>query len=249
MMGKGALGASARWVARPAVRRWAIGAGIVLLAAVPLWIWHAPILALVANRAQLVAAVRGAGPAGPLILIGLTVAQVILAPLPGQLIDAVGGYLYGFWWGSFYCWVGLTLGSILAMVLARVAGRPLLNRILDCTALDKLDRLAAGKGLFFFWMVFLLPFMPDDLICFLAGLTPLPLPALILVAAVGRIPGLLTAVWAGTEAGQLNPVGWVVAGVLAVASAWVAWRHGDRIQAAMLRFVGRRTVRGQHDDL
>jgi uncharacterized membrane protein YdjX (TVP38/TMEM64 family) len=225
---------------RGSVGRWVLAVAAVMLAAVPLWIWREPILALVANREQLVAAVRGAGAAGPLVLIGLTIAQVIIAPLPGQLIDVVGGYLYGFWLGSLYCWIGLTLGSVIAMTLARVAGRPLLNRLLDPASLDKLDRLTAGKGLLFFWVVFLLPFMPDDLMCFLAGLTPLPLPALILVAAVGRIPGVMTAVWAGTQAGELTTAGWVAVGALALAGAFVAWRYGERIQAAMLKYVAGR---------
>ena len=119
------------------------------------------------------------------------------------------------------------------MGLARWAGRPLVLRLVNARLLERLDRLAAGRGLWFFLVVFLLPGLPDDAACFLAGLTPLPLPALIAAAAVGRIPGIAGAVWAGAHAGKLPWQGWVILGGLALAAAVVAWRYGERMQGAL----------------
>jgi uncharacterized membrane protein YdjX (TVP38/TMEM64 family) len=187
----------------------------------------------------LLASIHGAGAAGPLVLIGLIIAQVVVAPIPGHALGLVAGYLYGFWLGALYTWLGNVLGSALAMTLARVAGRPLLRRLVNQSALDRLDRLAAGKGLRFFFLIFLLPFLPDDLACFLAGLTPLPLPALVITAAVARIPGLVTVVWAGTQASRFSLEGWLIAGPLILLGLLITWRYGQRIQDALLHYLGR----------
>jgi uncharacterized membrane protein YdjX (TVP38/TMEM64 family) len=197
------------------------------------------VVALFTDRTRVLDAVRGAGAWGPLVLIGLTVAQVIAAPIPGQAVNFVAGYLFGFWRGGLYSWLGTLVGSILAIALARVAGRPLVVRLAAkrLATLERLDRFAAGRGLGFFFLVFLIPFLPDDVACFLAGLTPLPLPALIAVAAVGRIPGVITAVWAGAYADRLSWPGWVVAGVLVAVALVLTWRYGERVQEALMRWI------------
>ena len=199
-------------------------AAAVLLA--PLVIWREPLAAVFAQRERVVAAIRGAGGWGPVVLIALYVAQVIAAPIPGQAVNFVAGYLYGFWLGSLYSWLGMVIGSTAAMGLARVAGRPLVARLVNPATLARLDRLAVGRGLGFFFLVFLIPGLPDDAVCFLAGLTPLPLPALIAAAAVGRVPGIAAAVWAGAYAERLPWQGWLIGGGIALAVAIWLWRYG-----------------------
>jgi len=199
----------------------------------------AGIVALFTDRQQVLEAVRGAGAWGPLALIGLTVAQVVAAPIPGQAVNFAAGYLFGFWRGGLYSWLGTLLGATVAMVLARIAGRPLVVRLANATTLERLDRAAAGRGLGFFFLVFLIPFLPDDVACFLAGLPPLPLPALIAVAAVGRIPGVITAVWAGAFADRMPWQGWLIAGALAAGALVLAWRYGERVQEILMRWMAR----------
>ncbi|MFQ5812427.1 MAG: TVP38/TMEM64 family protein, partial [Anaerolineae bacterium] len=70
---------------------------LVLLALVvaALLIWHEPLLSFFANRATVQEFVMRFGLWAPLATILLHVAQVLLAPIPGQVIDAVNGYLFG----------------------------------------------------------------------------------------------------------------------------------------------------------
>ncbi len=208
---------------------------LVLAVLVAVVMWRAPAGALFADRARMAEAVRGAGAWGPLLLIGLTIAQVIAAPIPGQAVNFVAGYLYGFWLGSLFSWLGLAAGSMLAMTLARLAGRPLVARLVDRRALARLDGYACDRGLAFFFLVFLLPFLPDDLACFAAGLTPLPLPALFLVALAGRLPGVIFATWLGASAERLAWQAWAAAGAGLLLALLVAWRLGPRLQSRLLR--------------
>ena len=125
------------------------------------------------------------------------------------------------------------------MGLARLAGRPLVTRLVSPATLARLDRLAAGRGLGFFFLVFLIPGLPDDAACFLAGLTPLPLPALLAAAAVGRVPGIVAAVWAGAYAERLPWQGWLIGSGIALAAAALLWRYGKQIQDGLLRLLTR----------
>jgi uncharacterized membrane protein YdjX (TVP38/TMEM64 family) len=231
--------------ARQRLAPWSIGLRVAVLLLViialvaPLIIWRGQIAALFAEREWLISAVRGAGAWGPLALIGLYIAQVLIAPIPGQFISFAAGYLYGFWPGLLYCWLAAVIGSAAAMGLARLAGRPLIVRFVSLELLDRLDRLAAGRGLGFFFLVFLIPGLPDDATCFLAGLTRLPLSALLVAAAIGRMPGIAAGVWAGASAERVGWQTWLALGGLAVVAVFVWWRYGAAIQAWWMSIVSR----------
>ncbi len=213
---------------------------VLVLAALliaPLVIWREELAHIFANREQIVVQVRAAGAWGPLVVIGLIIAQTVVAPIPGQMVNLVAGYLYGWAAGLLYSWLGQLLGAALAMGLARIAGRPLVERLAPRATLDRLDRLAARQGWPFFFLVFLIPGLPDDIFCFVAGLTRLPLRLLIVLSATARLPGLFVSVWLGAYAEHAPWQAWAVGGVLAAVGFWVAWRYGQRIQDAVMRHL------------
>jgi len=228
-------------------RRWPLWVRVTIAALIlgillaPVIVWREQIVGIFEQRERAAAIIRGGGAWGPLMIIGLTVAQIMIAPIPGQVVNFVAGYVFGFWLGALWSWLGTVLGSSLAMMLARWAGRPLVKRLVSPGLLGRLDRAATGRGLWFFFLVFLLPGLPDDAACFLAGLTPLPLPVLIAIVAVGRIPGVAAATWAGAYAERMPWQGWFVMGGLVIAAALVARRYGVRIQDALLRWLARRS--------
>lgn len=131
------------------------------------------------------------GPWAPVIFILLQAAQVVLAPIPMQVVGLAGGYLFGTFWGTVYSIIGLAIGSAVAIGLSRLFGRKLVERFVEPETLEKFDHLAEKGGLLVFFLIFLLPALPDDAICFIAGLTSLRLSSLIIVAVLGRLPGLL----------------------------------------------------------
>jgi uncharacterized membrane protein YdjX (TVP38/TMEM64 family) len=209
--------------------------GLLALAVAALLIWHKPLLSLFADRATVQDFVTRFGPWAPLAAILLHVTQVLLAPIPGQVIDAVNGYLFGTAWGTFYSLVGVIAGSSLAMALARRFGRPWAERLIKRETLERLDGYSRQRGALFLFLVFLFPFLPDDVACFLAGLTPLPLTELIVLATIGRLPGILVANFVGANAATLTQtqVAFFIAALAAIALAF--WRHQERVEMAMLK--------------
>src|SRR4029078_12061313 len=87
-------------------------------------LWH-----LLRDRAALEAFIRRLGWLGPLALILFNAAQIIIAPIPGYMVQLTAGFFYGPTWGGGWASLGLLLGSMSAMRLARSYGRPLVERL------------------------------------------------------------------------------------------------------------------------
>lgn len=212
---------------------------LVIATAAALAVWREPLWAVLGNPARIREWVEGFGLWGPLVSIALNIVQVLLAPLPGQFIGMANGYLYGAWLGTLYSMAGLMVGTTLAMGLARRFGRPLVERLVDGQKLARWDRLASRRGPLFFFLVFLLPFLPDDLVCFLIGLSPLSLPRMVVLAALGRLPGVFASCWIGAHAARLPWWAWLPLGGGTAALAWLFWRYQTRLEIATLGLVHR----------
>jgi len=213
---------------------------IVLAAAIGGALWHwREVWALFGDQERVQAWVAGFGPWGPLVTIALNVAQVLLAPLPGQFVGLVNGYLYGVWLGTLYSMVGLALGTALAMGLGRWFGRPLVERLVNPERLTHWDRIAGRRGPPFFFLVFLFPFVPDDVACFLVGLSPLAIPRMVVLAALGRLPGVFISCWVGAYATALPWWAWIPLGGGAAGLAWAFWRYRERLECLVVRLIQR----------
>jgi len=188
---------------------------------------------------------RRSGPVAPFVFIGLQALQVLVAPIPMQAFGLAGGYIFGAFWGTFYSLVGLTIGSLLAIWLARLFGRRLVERFVHPDTLDKFDHLAERGGLLVFFLIFLLPALPDDAICFIAGLTRLPILALVLMAFLGRLPGLVGLTYLGQSLRDNNGGGMALMIILTAVAVCAALVYIFRARIEAL-FARRRSQRPTH---
>jgi uncharacterized membrane protein YdjX (TVP38/TMEM64 family) len=208
------------------------GLGTVLV------LWWRPIYEFVADQEQMRAWVEGLGVWGPLAIVLLEMTQALLAPIPGQAIEAASGYLYGPWLGTLFPMIGMIAGSSTIFLLARRFGRPLVIRLVGKQSMARLDDLAQRGGAPFFFLIWLLPFAPDDLACVAAGLTPMPFRQFLVLMTLGRLPGVFVSVMVGANITKIDPLWWgILLAVIAVAVV-VFWRWGERIQDAALAFIG-----------
>jgi uncharacterized membrane protein YdjX (TVP38/TMEM64 family) len=227
---------------------WSIGlVGAFVLATVlaVLLAWGRPLYHLIHSQVEIRAWVEGLGIWGPAGIIALQVAQTLFAPIPGQAIGAVSGYLFGTWWGTLYAMAGLVLGSLVIFLLARRFGRPLLRRWVSQSTMEQIDDLSQRSGALAFFLIWLLPLFPDDLACLAAGLTPMPLRQFLLLVTLGRLPGVLITTWGGTQATRVGPMAWSVLLVGIAVVAVVVWVWRDSIQRLLFGLVSR-LVRPTH---
>ncbi len=123
------------------------------------------------------------------IFIGLQMLQVIAAPVPGEVSGFVGGVFFGTAWGILYSTIGLTLGSWIAFLLARLAGRPLVEMVVKAETVKRYDYVMKHKGMFLAFLMFLIPGFPKDILCYILGLGHMRQRDFLIVSTTGRLFG------------------------------------------------------------
>ena len=128
------------------------------------WLWT-----LAQDEAALQAFVTRLGLWGPAAFVALNAIQIIVAPLPGYVMQAAAGYLYGPVWGGVWGALGVLIGSVLAMAIARYLGRPVVERLVGEGRLARWERLTFSTSTLVWFAILLAP--TGDLPYFMAGLS------------------------------------------------------------------------------
>lgn len=154
------------------------------------------------NQEKLQATIASWGIFAPLLYILLQITQTVIAPIPGQVVGGIGGYLFG-GWGILWTLIGTLIGCYIVFRLARRFGRPLLEKIFKKSAVANFDFIINAKSAsFIIFAIFLLPGFPDDIVCYIAGLTNLPIRRLVFLVALGRLPTIVLTNVIGSGVGE-----------------------------------------------
>lgn len=125
---------------------------------------------------------------GPLVYMLVVTVEVVVAPIPGAMLYAPGGAIFGGFVGGLMALIGNVLGAGLSYLIARALGRPFLEKRLRQDGLSKSVRALEERG---FWVIFLLrvnPVTSSDLVSYAAGLTRMPLWKVLLGTLFGMAP-------------------------------------------------------------
>jgi uncharacterized membrane protein YdjX (TVP38/TMEM64 family) len=220
-------------------KRWGVLFILIILAVVSFAIGGAPLIRFLADQERVRAWIEGFGVWGPLALIAMIAVQTVLSVSPISLLAVVGAYLFGFWPGVGYAFIGLALGSSLCMILGRRFGRPLVDRLIDPKSMATFDRFTEKRGPVFFFIIFVMPWVPDDLACYAIGLSRLSLKLMIPLAAFGRMPSVIVQCWLTAYATVLPPA--VIIGVIAggVLLALAFYRYHRQLEQVVIELAAR----------
>jgi uncharacterized membrane protein YdjX (TVP38/TMEM64 family) len=159
------------------------------------------------------------GAFSPLAYFLVVVAQVIVSPIPAGPVTLAGALIFGVWKGLTLSMAGSVVGSIIVFAAARRWGKPLVLRLVGEDIFGKYAGRLDDKGWWVF-VILLVPFMPDDAVCALAGLSAVLFRRFVVLMVVGRLPGAtLTALLASDSVGR-SAVTWIAA-ILALATLLV----------------------------
>lgn len=128
------------------------------------------------------------GALAPLALVLFQVVQVVVPIIPSFLGYAAGVALFGIWGGFFYNYLGIALGSLLAFLLSRYLGVHFIKTIIKEESYNKCTAWLESKKSFSLALfgAILLPFAPDDILCYLAGLTKMSFQKFTAIIVIGK---------------------------------------------------------------
>lgn len=154
---------------------------------------------------------------GFLIFILMQILQVVIFFIPGEFVQAAGGYLYGTVLGSALSIAGIVLGSMICFTLAKVLGQPLVEAVLGKEKMLKLKKLINKRGSkITLFILFLMPGFPKDALTYVAGLTPIRFGTFLAINIIGRSPAIIGASFIGANLKQRDYSDLIIASIILV---------------------------------
>jgi uncharacterized membrane protein YdjX (TVP38/TMEM64 family) len=118
--------------------------------------------------------------------------QVVVLPVPGAVSVAAGVALFGAFPCAVYSMIGILLGSLVSFFLGRVLGVRAVEWLVGKQTLQKWMDKIKGKDYLLLSLMFLLPLFPDDILCFVAGLSSMSWLYFIIMIFITRLISIFT---------------------------------------------------------
>jgi uncharacterized membrane protein YdjX (TVP38/TMEM64 family) len=164
---------------------------ILIVGGLTVILYETGVIQFFLNKKRMAHFLDSLGPWSVLVFIVLQVAQVVAAPIPGEVTGFLGGYLFGKFFGVVLSTIGLTIGSYVAFILARAFGRPLIERFIPKSTMQRFDYLLHHKAAFLVFLLFLIPGFPKDWLCYILGLGHLTTTEFLVIGGTGRLFGTI----------------------------------------------------------
>lgn len=129
------------------------------------------------------------GSGAPILFIFMQTTQTVTPFIPAALIIPIGLLVFGVGTGFFLSFIGLTVGSVINFKLARKFGQPLVEMLVSEKQFEKYSKWIEDEDqfnrLFIFGMF--LPFMPSDLLTYIAGLSDISFKKYLSITSLSKI--------------------------------------------------------------
>ena len=189
-------------------KKWIAGTGVFLflvLSALVCWFAGRPLIRFVREPERFQAWVDAQGVRAPLLFVGMVVLQIVVAIIPGEPLEIAAGYAFGALEGTLLCLIGALVGRVAVFLLVRRFGVRAVEVFFPLEKVQSLRFLQNEKKLtFWVFFLFFLPGTPKDVLCYIVGLTKLPLRSWIIISTIAPIPSIITSTIGGDALGMGN---------------------------------------------
>lgn len=189
-------------------KRWIAGIGIALFLLLSLLIcWFAgrPLIQFAREPELFRQWVDRQGIWGPLLFMGMVILQIVVAVIPGEPLEIAAGYAFGALEGTLWCLLGAFAGRVMVFLLVRRFGARAVEVFFPLDKLQSLRFLQNERRLtFWVFLLFFLPGTPKDVLCYIVGLTNLPLRSWLIISTIAPIPSIITSTIGGDALGVGN---------------------------------------------
>jgi uncharacterized membrane protein YdjX (TVP38/TMEM64 family) len=181
-------------------------------------------------REQFSVWIKGMGVKGMAILLGIQALQIVVAVIPGGLVEILAGAAYGAWGGFAICILGCLIASVGIFLTVRIFGVPLVERFFGKRLTSAYKFLGNAKRVSLaLFILFLIPGVPKDALTYIAPLGTIKLGRFILIATAARSPAILMSTMLGSSVLHGN---WTLIALLFAATAFTGIAgvlYGERI--------------------
>ncbi|MGN0820088.1 MAG: TVP38/TMEM64 family protein [Christensenellaceae bacterium] len=169
-----------------------------------------------------------------LFFVFLQVLQVIILPIPGIISTGAGVALFGPLKGALLSFAGIMIGSLTGFFIGRFLGYKAAKWLVG-DGLDKALQTVKGKDRVVLSFMFLFPFFPDDILCFVAGMSSMSVLFFTVMITITRAISVFFTCF--SISGNLIPYNtwwgitlWGIIFIITVFAAVVIYKKGDVIE-------------------
>jgi uncharacterized membrane protein YdjX (TVP38/TMEM64 family) len=162
----------------------------------------------------------------PVVYVAAVCVEVLVAPIPGTLLYAPAGAIFGGFMGGTLSLLGNVAGASIAAWLAATGGKAWLERHTESEQLTRIKARLQDRGV---WVIFLLrlnPLTSSDLVSYAAGVAGVPVRHVAAGTFLGMIPHcylqayLAQTLFDALPSGPWVPIGAVLFVLLAAVVMW-----------------------------
>lgn len=142
---------------------------------------------------------------GRLVFLGLQCLQIVVAMIPGEILEVGAGYAFGAVEGTLLCMAGVAIASAIVFLLTKRLGIKLVEVFISREKINELRFINSEKKLKrLIFILFFIPGTPKDIFTYFAGLTRIKLSEFLVISLIARIPSVVSSTIGGHIIGQEN---------------------------------------------
>ncbi len=178
--------------------------------------------------------IEEAGAWMPIVFIALQYLQTVILPIPTAVSTVAGVALFGGAKTALYSLIGIIPASITAFFIGRKLGYKAVAWMIGQDTLDKWQKKLKGKDNFILTLMFILPVFPDDVLCFVAGLSSMSTKYFCIMIVISRVLGITSTsflyeylpitTWWGILI-------WALLFIAVIVAFFLVYKNMDKIQA------------------
>lgn len=149
-----------------------------------------------------------------LLMISLITIQIFIAFIPGEPLELAAGYMFCSVWGTAVCMVGSFIGTIIVYYLVKIFGNKIITMMFKEEKVEEVKKtFEKKKGLYWVFVLFLIPGTPKDVMTYLVSLTNVRLYKWLAITTIGRIPSIVTSTFI---TGSIKNQQYILVGIIGI---------------------------------
>jgi uncharacterized membrane protein YdjX (TVP38/TMEM64 family) len=132
------------------------------------------------------------------LYFAMMLVQCIVAPIPSELVQVVGGLIFGITWGSILSLIGIMMTSFVGYYIAIKGGAHVIAAAIGQKNVKLMEKFISKYGI---WAMIIgrgIPVIPFDLMTYGAGLVNMRKKDFVIGTLIGAIPRSIFYAWIGS---------------------------------------------------